>query len=223
MRSMREVLRRLAAPGPALSIATALFAASAPAQPAPVERTISMPECVAIALRENPDSQSGEYAVREAEAERAGTRGAFGPKLHVDANAQQWNSAFNVPFALGMGAPVNFPVRSAFTWSAGVSLTQPITPLFAIYDQYKVQDLGVDVAAIQRAATRRDVAFQTIEAYYRLLEAGRLADVANASVTQLEAQQKQAQSQFDNGVIGKNDLLRAGLALAGAKQRRPSA
>jgi outer membrane protein TolC len=38
-------------------------------------------------------------------------------------------------------------------------------------------------------------------------------------VTQLEAQRKQAQSQFDNGVIGKNDLLRAALALAQAKQR----
>jgi outer membrane protein len=75
------------------------------------------------------------------------------------------------------------------------------------------------VAGIERAATRRQVAFRTIEAYYRLLEAERLADVANASVTQLESQQRQAQSQFDNGVIGKNDLLRAGLALAGARQR----
>ncbi len=43
--------------------------------------------------------------------------------------------------------------------------------------------------------------------------------MANDSVTQLEAQRKQAQSQFDNGVIGKNDLLRAALALAQAKQR----
>jgi outer membrane protein TolC len=38
-------------------------------------------------------------------------------------------------------------------------------------------------------------------------------------VSQLEAQQREAQSLFDNGVIGKNDLLRAGLALASARQR----
>jgi outer membrane protein len=82
-----------------------------------------------------------------------------------------------------------------------------------------VQELGVDVAAIRRAATRREVAFHTIESYYRLLESERLSAVASASVTQLEAQQRQAQSQFDNGVIGKNDLLRAGLALASARQR----
>ena len=101
----------------------------------------------------------------------------------------------------------------------GVSLIQPVTSLIAIAQQYKIQDIGVDVAAIRREATRREVAFHTIESYYRLLEAERLAEVANASVTQLEAQRKQAQSQFDNGVIGKNDLLRATLALASARQR----
>ena len=217
MRSMREVRR---APAPVLSVVIALFATRSGAQPAAGVRPVSMSDCVAIALRENPDAQSGEYSVREAEAQRAEVRGAFGPKLHVDANVQQWNSAFNVAFPIPSAAmPSNFTVRDAFTWTAGVSLIQPLTPLFAIYDQYKVQELGVDVASIRRVATRREVAFRTIASYYRSLEASRLADVANTSVTQLEAQQRQAQSQFDNGVIGKNDLLRAALALAQAKQR----
>jgi outer membrane protein len=207
-------VRLLVAPVPALSmIAAALVARSASAQPSQAP-TISLTECVAIALRENPDVQSSEFAVRGAEAQRAEVRGAFAPKVQFDGNVQQWNSPFSIPFG-----NENFTVRNAFTWTAGVSLIQPITSLFPIFDQYKVQELGVDVAAIRRAATRREVAFHTIESYYRLLEAERLAEVGNASVTQLEAQQKQAQSQFDNGVIGKNDLLRAGLALAGARQR----
>ena len=140
-------------------------------------------------------------------------RGAFGPRLQFDGNVQQWNSPFSIEF----NGPVN--VRNAFTWTASVSVIQPITSLLAIAQQYKIQDIGVDVAAIRREATRREVAFHTIESYYRLLEAERLAEVADASVTQLEAQRKQAQSQFDNGVIGKNDLLRATLALASARQR----
>ena len=221
-------VRRLAAPVPALSIlAMALVAATAAAQPAtqpapaapttrsaPAGRELPLAEAVAIALRENPDVQTSESVIHGSEAQRAEVRGAFGPKLHLDANVQQWNSSFSIPFSGG-----NFTVRDAFTWTVGVSLIQPITPLFAIYDEYKVQELGVDIASIRRAAMRRQVAFQTIESYYQLLEAGRLAEVANASVTQLESQQKQAQSQFDNGIIGKNDLLRAGLALASARQR----
>jgi outer membrane protein TolC len=214
MRTTRGV-RRLAAPvSAALSmIAAALVARAADAQ-APWGRTVSLAQCVAIALRENPDAQSSEFAVQGAEAQRAEVRGAFGPKLQFDGNIQQWSS----PFRLFFGGQ-EFTVRQAQTLSAGISLIQPITTLLPIYQQYKIQEFGVDVAAIRRAATRREVAFHTIESYYRLLEAERLADVASASVTQLEAQEKQAQSQFDNGLIGKNDLLRAALALASARQR----
>jgi outer membrane protein TolC len=217
MRPTRGV-SRLAAPVSAVlsMIATALVAAGAAAQPT-AARTLSLSQCVAIALRENPDAQSSEFAVHGAEAQRAEVQGAFAPKVQFDGNVQQWSSPFNIAFGPPGSQPIT--VRNAFTWSAGVSLIQPITALLPIYQQYKIQDFGVDVAAIRRAATRREVAFHTIESYYRLLEAERLADVASASVTQLEAQQTQAQSQFDNGLIGKNDLLRATLALASARQR----
>jgi len=216
MRLTREG-RLLAAPAAALSIALALVGTSADAQatPAPARTTITLSDCVAIALRENPELQSSNFEVRGAEAERAQVRGTFGPRVHVDASVQQWNSSF----ALAVPTFPSFVVRDAFTWSAGVSLIQPLSTLIAIYDEYKVQDFGVDVAAIRRGATRREVAFRTIESYYRLIEAMRLSEVAEASVTQLESAKRQAQSQFDNGVIAKNDLLRADLALATARQR----
>jgi outer membrane protein len=178
-------------------------------------RATSLAEAVALALRESPDALNSASQVHGAEADRAGVRGGFFPRLHVDANATQWNS----PFTIALGPGENFTVRNAFTWTASVSVIQPLTPLWGIYDQYKVQDLGVDVAQIQRGVTRREIAFQVAQAYYRLLENQRLAEVARTSVTQLEAQQREAQSLFDNGVIGKNDLLRAALALASAKQR----
>ncbi len=177
-------------------------------------RQLSVAEAVAIALEHNPDSLSSDAELRSAESSRAEARGGFGPKVHIDANMQQWNSPFSIPFN-----GVNLTVRDEFTWTASVSAVQPITQLFAIYDQYKLQDFGVDVASLRRAATRREIALRAMEAYYRLLEAGRLSQVADASVAQLEAQQRQAQSLLANGVIGKNDLLRASLALASAHQR----
>jgi len=193
---------------------------AAPPPAAPTARVMSLEECVTTAMKNNPDSKTSESQLEGQKAERSGTRGEFAPKLHVDAAVQQWNSAFNLPFALpGVNPTPIFSVRNQFTWTASVSIIQPITPLLAIYDQYKVQDLGVDIAAIQTAVTRRDVAFRVAEAYFQLLEATRLTEVAGASVKQLEAQEKQAQSLLNNGVIGKNDLLRASLALATARQR----
>jgi outer membrane protein TolC len=202
-------------PGPALALG--LAAASAQAQQAPPTlgvRATAIAEAVEAALRQSPDALSSEAEVAGAEASRAEVRGGFGPKVHVDANLQQWNSPFELSF--GGGA---IRVREPFTWTASVSIIQPLTPLLVIYDQYKVVDLGVDVAAVRREATRKEIALRVVQAYYRLLEAQRLTEIARASVGQLEAQEKQAQSLFANGVIGKNDLLRAQLALASARQR----
>jgi outer membrane protein len=212
--SRRHVWRALAASAALLSSTLTVAGATAQERSTLGTRRTSIADAVAVALRQNPDALTSESQVHGAEADRSGVGGGFYPRLHVDANATQWNSPFNILFG-----PQAFTVREAFTWTASVSVIQPLTPLWSIYDQYKVQDLGVNVAEIKRQVTRREVAFQVVQAYYRLLEAQRLAEVAQTSVTQLVAQQREAQSLFDNGVVGKNDLLRAGLALATARQR----
>ena len=79
--------------------------------------------------------------------------------------------------------------------------------------------MGVDLAGLQRKAAHRDVAFQVTEAYYRVLQAMRLAEVAEKSVENIDAQVKRAQSFFRAGTVGRNDVLRAQLGLAGAQQR----
>jgi outer membrane protein len=199
-----------AAPGP-VPVAPATIAIAGPGATKP----ITVADAVAVALAHNPDALTSAVEVQSAEASRANSGGQLGPKLHVDGALSEWNSPFNLAF----GTLGSFAVRDQFTWTASFTLSQPITGLLWLLDQYKVAKIGVDVAAIQREAARRNVALAVIQAYYRLLARSRLSAVADASVTQLEAQQRQAQSQFDNGVIGKNDLLRAGLALATAKQR----
>ncbi|MGH7298266.1 MAG: TolC family protein, partial [Polyangiaceae bacterium] len=164
----------------ALTLASAGARAQAPSTMA--ARGTTVEAAVDIALRQNPDALTSESQVRGAEAERSGTRGGMLPRLHVDANLQQWNSPFAIAFSFpGVTAPP-FTVRDAFTWTTSVSVIQPLTQLWWIYDQYKVQDLGVDVAAIKRQVTRRELAFQVTQAYYRLLEAERLRDVADSSV-----------------------------------------
>jgi outer membrane protein TolC len=173
-------------------------------------RRMKLDECVAMALAKNVDVQMATEEVSASESSRAGTRGQFGPKVRVDASATRYDSAF-VMF--------NFHVHEAFTWNATATVTQPLTALFAIYDAYKVSDLGVDIAAIRREAVRRETASRVIETYYRLLQAERLAEVASASVDQLEAQLRQSNSFHANGMVSRDDVLRAQLAVANAQQR----
>ncbi|HSQ61670.1 MAG TPA: TolC family protein [Polyangiaceae bacterium] len=197
------------------------LATPAGAQDVPV-RKMSLAECVAAALRDNPDIKTSTDQVAVARGGRLEAGGRLGPLLRVDGSLQEWNSDYSIPFQLDPSQPpVNFPVRDQLTWNFSASAIQPITGLWSLYETYRVRDLGVDVAAIQREATLRDVGyFRTVEAYYRLLQAERLEEVASASVEQLDGQRKRANSFHDNGVVSKDDVLRAELAVANAKQRQ---
>jgi outer membrane protein len=171
---------------------------------------MTLDQCVALALGHNVELLSTSDDVAIAEAQRKSVRGQFGPKVEVDASFQRWNEAYVFS---------GFPVHDTTVWNVTASITQPITGLFAIYDAYKVRELGVDVAAVRREATRRETALRVIESYYRLLQAERLSEVAVASVDQLGAQLRQANSFHTNGIVSRDDVLRAELAVANAQQR----
>jgi outer membrane protein TolC len=184
---------------------------------------MTLAKCIDVALHGNPDITSANLEVEATTAQSKSARGGFGPRLHLDAGIQRWDKA--LPFNLGslnslLPPSATFPnIRDQWTWSVGATLAQPLTSLWTIKEGYVLRQMGVDVAEIQRKSARRDVAFQVTEAYYRVLQAMRMADVAQKSVENIDAQVKRAQSFYRAGTVGRNDLLRAELGLAAAKQR----
>jgi outer membrane protein TolC len=101
----------------------------------------------------------------------------------------------------------------------GATLAQPIASLWTVREANELAKLGVDVAEIKRRSAQRDVAYQITEAYYRLLQAKRMADVAEKSVEQVATQVQRARTFFERGAVARNDVLRAELGLAAAQQR----
>ena len=212
-----------------------LAAGTAAAEP------MTLAKCIDVALQGNPDITSANLEVEATTAQRKSARGAFGPRLRMDAGIQRWDSPlstnlFHTLFQVCPTCPwnttrsadhpviesdldQNIVLRAQTTWSASVTLAQPIASLWTINEGYALRKMGVDLAGLQRRAARRDVAFQVTEAYYRVLQATRLADVAQKSVENIDAQVKRAQSFFRAGTVGRNDVLRAELGLAAAKQR----
>jgi outer membrane protein len=218
-------------------------AGSAHAEGAAVRR-ISLAESVEIALRQNPDVASAKYEVDAAEAAHSSAVGNYGPRLKADASIQVWNKPLELDFLGSMGqlvdgrirasvtqpslvqpppAALSLPpmtVRDQVTWTAGLTVAQPLGALWTIYEGAKLREIGVDVANIRRESVRRDTAYQVIEAYYRLLQAMRLEEVNAKSVEQIEAQVKRAEAFFRQGTVGKNDVLRAQLGLAAVRQKK---
>jgi outer membrane protein TolC len=73
--------------------------------------SLSLDQCVAIALKENPDMASANYEVDAAVAKKNVARGGYSPRLKMDAGVQRWDSEFSAPlfgmfFSTTNAAPV---------------------------------------------------------------------------------------------------------------------
>ena len=210
---------------------------------------LTLDQCMRAALKSNPDSAIATIEMDAVSAKRKSARGAWGPRLKLDLSAQRWDSALGLSFFAplmlactncvwndnpnatttinGQTVPVptqqqlsaSLDVRAQYTYSFGVTLAQPLTSLWTVREANELAKLGIDVAEIKRKATRRDVAYQVAEAYYRLLQVKRMAEVAQQSVEQVTAQVQRARSFLEQGVVARNDVLRAELGLAASKQR----
>jgi outer membrane protein TolC len=210
-----------------------------PSAPAPIipahARTLTLDDCIEVALKRNPDVATADEEIVAAVAAKNAMRGNFGPKARVEYSVIRWDSPLNLDFSSflqlfqQMGIPIppgtsaSVPVRDQTTTTLTLGLAQPVGALWGIYEGYKVRELGVDIAKVRRAVTLRDTAYSATEAYYRTLQAMRLAEVAQMSVAELESQVQRARSFYKHGLIGNNDLLRAELGLAAAHQRRIAA
>jgi outer membrane protein TolC len=100
------------------------------------------------------------------------------------------------------------------TGSVALQALQPLTPLYPLYEVYRIQGFAEDAARLTLAAAREQVRFRVAEAYFRLMAATRMAEVAQAAVETVEAHLKTARAFHEAGVVGRDDVLRAETALA---------
>lgn len=193
-----------------------VFGASASAQP------LTLDQAIDGALQKNPDIASARLEVEAAEASRAAALSSFGPRIRTEGNLLRWNDAVRLEIPLPAGIPTEpepIVVREQTTASLSITAAQPITPLWSLFESYKLRDLGLDIARVRAEVGRRDLAFQVTEAFFRVLQAEKLAEIQTTSVAQVEAQVKKATAFAEQGVLGRNDVLRAELAGAATRQR----
>jgi outer membrane protein TolC len=96
---------------------------------------------------------------------------------------------------------------------------------YTIYDFGRRDARKQQAGALSNASARSleskksDVALQVIEAYYSILETGKLIIAATEEVTQVEEHRRVAQVLFEEGVTTRNDQLQAEVRLAAARQK----
>ncbi len=100
-----------------------------------------------------------------------------------------------------------------------ISIQQTLYDFKKTASRYAASRTLVDTRKLDTQKTRNLAALDFALAYYDLLEAEKMATVAEKEVERLQAHLKDAQNLYTEGVITKNDLLQAEVRLSDAGQR----
>ncbi|MBC2712980.1 MAG: TolC family protein [Desulfosarcina sp.] len=167
---------------------------------------------VALALEANITAQISIERTRAADAVVKSRRTEFLPTF----STQYGYTRFDEPvFALDPTLGVIQP-QEQYKWVT--SVTQPLFTGFALTNQYKLAQMGLDAARLNEALVRRDIVFEANLVYFLLLKAQKLKAVAEEAVAMLEAQTEVAVNYHEVGMTPLNDLLKTKVELANARQ-----
>jgi outer membrane protein TolC len=114
--------------------------------------------------------------------------------------------------------PMEQVFRERVTATTTLQLLQPISPLLVIQQMIKLDQAGVQAARADADRSKLESGYVVAEAYLRLLQATAMKEVAQRSVTQLEAHLTRARVLQQGGLAQNHDILRLEAARDAAQQ-----
>ena len=193
-----------------VALAFALGASPAAAAPAAVATPLSLDGAIAVALAHNLDYGIAQTKVDASVAQLLQARAPLAPNVALQDNYQYVNNIAKLSTPFG---PIPF---------SSVDATN--IPLAVM--QYTLFDGGLTAARVGQAAAalsaaqanvhqaRASVIESTSKAYYDLVEAQQMSDVASRAANVAQAHVVQARQLLGSGMIPRADLLRAQAELA---------
>ena len=179
-----------------------------------------------IARSENKEILIRDKKMEEAMRTRLSTRGLFFPSVSATGttalNSTKGNlldiPSFDASLpVLGMDYPISFPgyqldYKVGGIYYAGLSVQQPVFMGGKIASGYRMSKLGEEAAREQRLATESEVIFETCQAYFLLLKAQQLSEVAALGVESAEELYRSVSLACEKGMAHRSDLMKVEVA-----------
>ena len=191
----------------------ALFGVARADEP-PGARKLTFQAAIDLALSGNPDIASAKEAAAGAETHIAGTKAKRFPTLKVDAAANLYTEAYELPFG-----SQTFTLHKQFTTFSTVTISQPLTGLAYLSELVDGAKHEASAKRSEYDKARLDVAYRTADAYIRVLEARATAEVAKQSVADIQGGLDRAQQLRAADANTNIDVLRFKSAKAAADQQ----
>lgn len=181
---------------------------------------LSLERAITLALANNPAYQTTSLSVERAEHRRKAAEADFFPKVGTSYTYTRLNEEPRIKAPAGVLYPekINAVMGTQNVYMWDIHMVQPIFTGGLLSSTYRLEALGVDVARLRHETARIELIYNVKKAYFSLLKAQKLYDVARQAVERIAAHEKTAYNFFQQDMIAKNDLLEAQVRLAQAQQ-----
>jgi outer membrane protein len=203
-----RVLGGVAGHGMSLLLAVLLAAAPAQAQDSPPSRVLTLEAAIKTALAVNPNLAQGRSVVEQGQAAVARERSAYWPTIEAQASYDRVRRGF----VGGVSGRALVNLYSQYT--AGVRGQQIIYDFGRTSNRVAAARGQLEADRFGLAATQGDVVLNVKVAYFQVIEAKKLLEVAEVSITRLQQHLQQAEGMYEVGLRPKIDVTRARVDLA---------
>jgi len=185
-----------------------------PADDATAAEPLTLEESIQIAMKNNPGIQAAEKARQAALARVHQAKAQFGP--NVDLLASRTQQGPTVGFATGPGSSVTIvpPSREDYI----LQLNHTLFAGESIPAAKRVARLGAEAAADSLEDVRQDIILQTKTAFFGVLRAQALRNVAAEALESAREHLRVANANFAAGTVARFDVLRSEVEVAQAEE-----
>ena len=176
------------------------------------ETNVSLQEVIQQSLQNNKSVKVAEAAKNTSEYKVQSAKNNRLPDISLSGQYMHLFTTTNVDIKLPMqssGGGMGVEPNQLLLGQASASV--PVFAGFKIKNAIKSSELMVDLSNLQIEATKENVVWQAINLYFGLYKTQRSIDVLNENLVRANQRVKDFQNFLDNGIIARNDLLRAKL------------
>ena len=175
----------------------------------------TLEKSIACALEKNWSLKAVEEKVNQASDMKNQARSNLLPKFQTQYAYTRLDDVTNYESSLGG----NYAVSSKDNYQWVNSVSQPLFAGFGLVSAYQYAKLGIDQAQMEVELSKLDLALRVKEAYFNILFVDKTVDVIEKEVASLTSNVEVTSHFYDTGMIPVNDLLKAELELANARQK----
>ncbi|MSU34969.1 MAG: TolC family protein [Pedosphaera sp.] len=182
--------------------------------PAWPDHPLSLPECLDVALRQNPTILKSKQDVEESQAIALQLQSIYRPRASATGaySIDDEGKIEKVPFG-----PNGFHFRKEQNWLANLQFTQPVLGGGRLKSAARSARLTREAAAAQHAVVVNDALLQVRTAYSDVLMTAEQITVRESAIGLLEQELADTRRRYDAGVAPRFNVLRAEVELANAR------